>query len=61
MCTRLMLSFEKAVDPGDESWSLGQPTIHTMRFVGDRGGVFMEDEIRLDTFVDRHRETQSHV
>ena len=61
MCTRLMLSLKKAADPGDESWSLGQPTIRTMRFVGDRGGVSMKDEIRLDTFVDTHGEIQSHA
>ena len=61
MCTRLMLCVEKAADPGDESWSLGQLTIRTMKFVGDRGGVSMKDEIRLDTFVDRHGETQSHA
>ena len=57
MCTQLMLSVEKAADPGDESWRLGQSTIHTMRFVGDRGGVSMEDEIRLDTFVGTHGQT----
>ena len=42
-----MLSLKKAADPGDESWSLGQPTIRTMRFVGDLHGVSMKDEILL--------------
>lgn len=56
-----MLSPKKGADPGDKSWSLGQPTIRTMRSVGDRGGVSMEDEIRLDTFVDTHGEIQSYT
>ena len=60
MCTRLMLSVEKAVDPGDESWWLEQPTMRIMRFVGD-SGVSMKHETHMDTSVDRHGETQSHA
>ena len=61
MCTRLMLSLKKAANPSDESWSLGQPTMRTMRFIDDRGGLSGKEEFRLSTFIDTQGETQTRA
>ena len=62
MITRLLLSLRKANASQEHGWSLGELTTHTtMRFAERRDGAPTRDEIRLDTFVSTHEETQSQA